>query len=171
MEAFQPWTKQAVDVSAWAGQTVDIAFVLAVTGANPGPLGWFIDDVSIAEAGTCNPYGVTLSADMASDGYPGAAVTYVLTITNIGGITDTFNITVSGNSWPTSPSVNMITLGSGQSGTFMVTVNIPPGATTGAFDMVTVTATSQASAIDSDSVTLTTTALERLLFLPVVLKN
>ncbi|MCI0399346.1 MAG: carboxypeptidase regulatory-like domain-containing protein [Chloroflexi bacterium] len=171
LEAFQPWTKQAVDLSAWAGQTVDVAFVLAVSGGNPGPDGWYFDDVSIAEPGTCNPYGVTLSPDTADGGPPGTAVTYVVTITNIGGVTDTFDLSFSGNSWSTSLSVNTITLGPGQSGTFMVTVSIPPNANPGDDDTVMVTASSQTSPLDSDSVNLTTTALERRLHLPVVLKN
>jgi hypothetical protein len=171
LEAFQPWTKHAVDVSAWAGQTVDVTFALVVSGANPGPNGWYFDDVSIAEPGTCNPYGVELLPETAASGYPGTAVTYVLTATNIGGVTDTFDLSLSGNSWSTSLSVNTITLGSGQSGSFMVTVNIPPNALPGDDDIVTVTATSQTSPMDSASVTLTTTALESRLFMPIVRKN
>jgi hypothetical protein len=171
LEAFQPWTKQAVDLSAWAGQTVDVTFALVVTGANPGPSGWYFDDISIAEPGTCTPYGVTVSPDTAASGYPGTAVTYVVTVTNIGGAADTFDLSFTGNSWSTSLSANTITLGSGQSGTFMVTVNIPAGANPGDDDTVTVTASSQANPPDSDSVMLTTTALERRLYMPIVLKN
>jgi uncharacterized repeat protein (TIGR01451 family) len=41
------WAQHAVDVSAWAGQTVDIEFDLEVCCTNPGPNGWYIDDVAI----------------------------------------------------------------------------------------------------------------------------
>jgi hypothetical protein len=150
---------------------VDVTFALVVTGANPGPSGWYFDDISIAEPGTCTPYGVTVSPDTAASGYPGTAVTYVVTVTNIGGAADTFDLSFTGNSWSTSLSANTITLGSGQSGTFMVTVNIPAGANPGDDDTVTVTASSQANPPDSDSVMLTTTALERRLYMPIVLKN
>jgi uncharacterized repeat protein (TIGR01451 family) len=41
------WVRHVVDVSAWAGLTVDIEFVLDTSGTNPGPDGWYIDDMSI----------------------------------------------------------------------------------------------------------------------------
>jgi len=47
------WTHHEVDISDWAGQTVDVEFVLAVCCANPGPDGWYIDDVAIH--GGCIP--------------------------------------------------------------------------------------------------------------------
>jgi hypothetical protein len=41
------WTHHVVDLSVWAGQTVDLEFELEVCCAPPGPDGWYIDDVSI----------------------------------------------------------------------------------------------------------------------------
>jgi hypothetical protein len=41
------WAKQAVNVSAWANQTVDVVFALDVCCNDPGPEGWYIDDVAV----------------------------------------------------------------------------------------------------------------------------
>jgi uncharacterized repeat protein (TIGR01451 family) len=41
------WTHHEVNLSAWAGQTVDLEFDLAVCCVPPGPDGWYLDDVAI----------------------------------------------------------------------------------------------------------------------------
>jgi uncharacterized repeat protein (TIGR01451 family) len=41
------WAHHVVDLSAWAGQTVDLEFDLEVCCVPPGPDGWYIDDVAI----------------------------------------------------------------------------------------------------------------------------
>ena len=43
------WTLHAVDVSAWAGETITVSFSLEVCCAGAGPDGWYIDDVAIVE--------------------------------------------------------------------------------------------------------------------------
>jgi uncharacterized repeat protein (TIGR01451 family) len=41
------WTHHVVNLSAWAGQTVDLEFDLEVCCNPPGPDGWYVDDVAI----------------------------------------------------------------------------------------------------------------------------
>ena len=43
----QFWMQHTVDLRPWAGITVDVEFILDVCCANPGPDGWYIDDVGI----------------------------------------------------------------------------------------------------------------------------
>jgi uncharacterized repeat protein (TIGR01451 family) len=41
------WTHHLANLSAWAGQTVDLEFDLEVCCTDPGPDGWYIDDVAV----------------------------------------------------------------------------------------------------------------------------
>jgi len=43
------WTQVFVDLSAYAGQTVDLIFRLDAGGSPPGGYGWYIDDVGIGD--------------------------------------------------------------------------------------------------------------------------
>jgi hypothetical protein len=256
------WDKKAADLNAWAGQSIEVEFVLDVRGGGTGPDGWYIDDVSIAEANTCLPadgglvignvyeegtmsaltgaeiwndsgemtlsmatpddanvddafftlfspvgsrvftatmsgyaadidtldivqgttmqhsfflpqaiFGVTLPDDMASNGMSGAVVTYTVQITNDGNVEDTFDLSLSGNAWVSTLSVGEITLASGDSGVFFVWVTIREDAPNGADDTVIVTATSQGDPGQSDSSSLTTTAMrdDYLVDLPLII--
>jgi hypothetical protein len=89
-------------------------------------------------------YGVELDPEMATDSAdPGESVVYVLTITNTGTESDTFDLMLTGNAWNSELSTDSITLAAGASTTFMVTVDIPPQLFgPGHSDMVTVTAAS-----------------------------
>jgi uncharacterized repeat protein (TIGR01451 family) len=41
------WVQHAVDLSPWAGQRVPVRFDLNVNGDNPGPAGWYLDDIAL----------------------------------------------------------------------------------------------------------------------------
>jgi hypothetical protein len=70
--------------------------------------------------------GVTLGPEETLAGLPGTAVTHHITITNSGTYTDTFSVTVMGNTWPTVPAMNSVgPLAAGQSATVPIIVNIP----------------------------------------------
>jgi hypothetical protein len=115
-------------------------------------------------------HGLTLMplADM-KFGDPGTAVIYTLQVTNTGNITDTFDTSVSSNTWPTTapPSVQ---LSAGDSTDVDVIVNIPSSASGGEADIVTITFISQGDCTKRAMAVLTTTAKYRHLFLPLIVK-
>ena len=104
-------------------------------------------------------YGINLSvATTALSGTVGTAVTYTLSLTNTGDMTDTFDITLTGAVW-TVTGTTSIELGVGETAQLDVTVWVPADAEDGAMDSVTITATSQGDDTVSDSVVLMTTAV------------
>ncbi|GAB4580555.1 MAG: hypothetical protein Fur0022_32970 [Anaerolineales bacterium] len=141
-----------VPTNALAGET-DVATITATSQGD----GTSTDTTLLTTAAEA-VYGVTLSAAQASSGAPGDTVTYIITITNTGNITDTFDLTATGV-WTATLSDASVTLAAGDSITFTVEVTIDPGAGDGASDVTTITATSQNEASATDSTTLTTTAI------------
>ena len=104
-------------------------------------------------------YGVALSADESLSGPVGGQVIYTVTITNSGDVTDSFDLTATGQSWTTTLSTSLVNLAPSASKVFTVTVAIPPGAADQESDTVTITATSQGDGSKTDSALLTTTAV------------
>lgn len=119
---------------------------------------------------TANPaYGVIVEPITgAQSGDPGETVTYTLQVTNAGNTTDTFDVTVSSNVWPTTAPVSFGPLPAGASANVDVTVDIPKG-TAGGADVATVRVTSQNDDTQSVTATLMTRAVA-LLFLPFILR-
>jgi len=107
-------------------------------------------------------YAVDLSGDTYGFGFaPGDTVSHSFTVTNSGGISDTFTIAVSGNSWASTPSaVSTGLLEPNQSFAFQVDVQIP--VTEGVVDSDTfeVTVTSDTMPAVTDSATGTTEWVE-----------
>ena len=121
-------------------------------------------------------YGLSLSGDDSLSDLPGETVTYTVSITNDGNISDSYTLALSGNTWVSNLSQSTINLAAGTSATFQVSVVIPPDATNGEMDIVSVTATSQGDGSQMDTVDLTTTAEieppdDYTIFLPVVINN
>jgi hypothetical protein len=104
-------------------------------------------------------YGVLLSPGTSLAGLPGQTVTYTVAMTNTGLLADTYDLTTTGNAWVTALSSSTMALAPGAAGTFTAAVTIPGNATGGAFDSVTVTATSQGDNTVSDSAILTTSCI------------
>jgi hypothetical protein len=102
-------------------------------------------------------HGVSLSPDDAKSGAAGQSVLYTLTLTNTGNVADTFDLTLSGNNWPSSLSTPSVNLGPAATTTFNVTVGVPANALGGNSDGASVMATSQGDGSKSDSALLTTT--------------
>ena len=108
---------------------------------------------------------VTLTPDQIGGGPPGAVVSYTLTLHNYTGITDTFDLTTTGNGWPTTfwdsgQISNTGPVSDTRSINFTVQVTIPPSASPGDVDTAIIQATSVASpAVHFDTVTITTTAI------------
>lgn len=93
-------------------------------------------------------------------------------MTNTGNIIDTFDVAVSGHTWPTTVPVTVGPLERGGRANMDVTVNIPPHAAGGVADTATIIVTSQGDSAQLATAILTTTAesASHDLFLPLVLK-
>jgi uncharacterized membrane protein len=105
-------------------------------------------------------YALSLTPDMAAmSGEPGAALTYTLTLTNMGGVTDTIDLEAVGGSWPTTVTPTLVLLDSGSATTITVVVAIPLDAEDNASDTVTITATSAGDSDVTASAVLTSTAV------------
>ncbi len=87
---------------------------------------------------------------------PGATVTFSLEIQNTGSATDTYTVTVTGNSW-TSTAGSVGSLASSATANLTVTVQIPNTASAAESDTATIKITSQADSTKSTTATLTTT--------------
>jgi hypothetical protein len=112
--------------------------------------------------------GVDVPADLSDSGAPGAEVVYSITVTNTGNFTDTFTISVAGNSWTTDAPPATGPLAPGESTVVEVTVTVGDGKT----DSATVTFTSDLDDSVTDAVTLTTTAeISFEIYLPVIVGN
>ncbi len=107
------------------------------------------------------PYDVELTPEVDSrSASPGQTVTYTLDISNPGLVTDTYTITLAGNAWDTSLSHPILgPIAPGGTSTFTLTVDIPPEALGNQTDTMIVRATSQQAIAQTDTSTLSTTAL------------
>ncbi|MEE8391131.1 MAG: S8 family serine peptidase [Anaerolineae bacterium] len=90
------------------------------------------------------PYVIEFAPNNTGTGLPASDVQYTHTLTNAGGLADTYTLTVqSGQGWPVTftPSPT-VTLNAGGSALVSVTVSIPAGVLSGMVDTTVVTATS-----------------------------
>lgn len=74
-------------------------------------------------------------------GTPGSSVTYSIGVKNIGAVTDTFTLNVTGNSWPTTLGVTQTQLAPNELVTVPLTVTIPLDAPIDAVSDALITAT------------------------------
>ncbi len=139
-----------------AGQESD---TVTITATSQGDSSKTASAVLTTTAVAAPVYGVTLSADQSLSGPAGGQVIYTLTVTNSGNVVDTFDLLPTGNSWTTTLSSQVVTLGAGGSQVLTVTVLIPPAAAVLASDQVSIQATSQHDSSKQDTAVLTTTAV------------
>lgn len=118
-----------------------------------------IDDVSIYNR-TAPPRGVFLSpSSQIGHDIPGATVKYTLKLSNRTGSEDSFDLSVSGNAWPTSLSMHSTgPILEGESVSFTAEVEIPALVSHGDTDTATITATSVADPAIIDTATVMTKA-------------
>ncbi len=132
----------------------DVATITVTSQANPETT-----DLS-AVTTTANYYELSLSPVTAqANGYPGSQVGYILQITNLGNITDTFDI-LSTSVWNITLPPTVGPIQGGDSADFNVIVDVPPSAEPGDFDSATITATSQGDGSKMQTSSLTTTAIQ-----------
>ncbi len=155
-----------IPMDAMPGE-MDMVTVTATSAGDPMAMA---DAMLTTTANTA--YGVALSpATAAMSGAPGDMVTYTLTITNLGNITDTFDLAYTGT-WSASLPMTSTMLGAGEAMSFDVQVMIPMSAANGEMDMTTIMATSAGDPLAMAESELTTTAVVSgyVIFLPVIFK-
>ena len=104
-------------------------------------------------------------------GLHGELITYTLTVSNMGTITDTVNLTYTGSTWEVVLPVTSLDLGVGESAEVVIYVIVPDSAWPGDSHQLTLTATSAGNPSANDSATLTTTALWYRTLIPLAHKN
>jgi hypothetical protein len=105
-------------------------------------------------------FGVTVAPTTSIGlGLPGATVVHTLTVTNVGEMTDTFTITVSGHTFTTTVPATLGPLAPNAPALLPITVTVPLTATGGITDTATVTLTSRGNPAQSASATLRTAVI------------
>jgi subtilisin family serine protease len=114
---------------------------------------------------------LTPAADAKQDA-PGAVVSYLLTLSNLGNTEDTITVAALGNVWDVNLPVTSFDIPAGGTADVTVEVTIPLEALDGEFDVVTITASSEGGVEASSE--LTTTAMVApepfITYLPIVFK-
>jgi uncharacterized membrane protein/bacillopeptidase F (M6 metalloprotease family) len=140
------WEHYTFELSAWAGDVVQIRFHFATESCQAYE-GWYLDDVEIFSP----PYWCDLVPDMQMNAaVPGSEAIHTMTILNQGYNDDTYDLSFAGNTWATAirniadtMDINSISVPAGGSADFLVKVSVPGAAAIGDADTADVTATSQ----------------------------
>jgi hypothetical protein len=115
-------------------------------------------------------YGVSLTpASSQGTCEPGESAAHTLRVTNDGNARDTFDVTVSGNTWTTTAPALVGPLAPGASANCVVVVEVPSDAGLGATDTATVRITSGGDGTKWASATLTTWAMLEV-YLPAIVR-
>jgi uncharacterized membrane protein len=109
---------------------------------------------------TANTYAVEVNpASQEGESYPGSQVGYIISITNNGNTSDSFDVTASGV-WTTTPETLVVgPLTAGESAELLVTVDVPLSALPGDMDMAEITLASQGNPVQTGTALITTTAV------------
>jgi uncharacterized membrane protein len=152
-----------LDALAGAGDYSSIGFSSALPGTLPATanLGTIANAV----------YGlqITAEADSLEALASGVPLTYTLTVTNLGNITDTFNITVS-STWAFDAPLTLGPLPAGESALVTIVVYVPSQAHSGDVNLAIVTLTSQGNPIMQQMIDLTAHTAWYNLFMPMTVK-
>ena len=115
------------------------------------------------------PYALAASPpSAAAAGWPGTTITYTVNLTQLGYLTDTYTVTVTGNAWPVNVPPSAGPLAQGNTAPLNVTVTVPLTATSGTHDLANLTITSIGDPTRWALIPLVTTALPYRAFFPVV---
>ena len=164
-------TSVYISVAVPAGATngeVDVASIMAVSQGDP-----VISDTASLTTTAVVPYALTLEPDMISGcACEGKAITYTLTLTNAGNMTDTYYLNMTGNEWQTTISPISVTLGAKDKISVYVSVQPPEDIPTTAcvVDTTRITAVSQNDTMVDDT-SITRTTVNECVFLPLIKKD
>jgi uncharacterized membrane protein len=121
-------------------------------------------------------YGLNVTpVDIVQKGNSGARVTYVIELTNLGNITDTFIVTLQSSTWIVTAPDPVQDVAPGETRTVEIDVVIPPGKNKGDTNVAVLTVSSQGAAqaqrlVTLETVTLTTVVEVFEVFLPIIQK-
>jgi hypothetical protein len=120
-----------------------------------------------------NEYGVEMTPSRAAmTATMGTLTTYALTVRNTGNISDTYLVEMDGNAWETTSSADLIgPIDVDAVDALEITVAVPITASDGVTDTVDVVVTSVGDARESAISTLTTTAMGKTCYLPIIYHN
>jgi hypothetical protein len=119
-----------------------------------------------------NPYSVKVIPTSATQsGFPGMTAPFMFQVENSGAITDTFDLTITGNVWPTIVPSVVGPLSSNSHVNMLVSVQIPAGLSPGSADRVVISITSRGNREKIAIATLTTIVSATRIFLPFVNKK
>ena len=120
---------------------------------------------SASKSITVNGYAVDLSCDNNESAVqPGGSASYTITVTNLGTLQDTIDLSVDNpTSWSTTLSTNQVTLNAGNSTTVTLTVNAPSNANPGDKAVIGVIGVSEGNSTKKDEVYTTTTVKPQIL--------
>ncbi|MCP4544744.1 MAG: M28 family peptidase [Chloroflexi bacterium] len=117
------------------------------------------------------PYDFNLVGPNIRFGKPGERVTHTITIANVGAQSDTYDLAFGSSAWTTTlPFTRSIVISLQQQITVPLTVTIPPDATRGDQDQITLTVTSVYSSVHTDRIALRT-AVGHPSYLPLMSRN
>ena len=133
------WASHAVDLSEWAGETVELAFELSTCCGAPGPAGWYIDDISLYA--DCPHLALTTEQPLQT--CPGSNLVYPLTLENATHVDDFISLSADGGDWPAEIVPVELFLDSGERAPLTATVEVPWTAVGGTYNGVTITARTQ----------------------------
>lgn len=145
-------------LSAFDGEDLSGTWTLSVTDSAGGDTGMLNEWCLVPTYEVVANYGVDVGGDAATSAPAGTTVTYTVSITNTGDVTDTFDLS-AGGTWTTTASAISVTLLAGENTNVSIEVEIPASAANGDSDTATVTAVSQGDNGVSDEAVLTTTAI------------
>ncbi len=109
-----------------------------------------------AREGAVSTRLIVAPSEAMGTGVPGMRSRYSIQVWNIGPTADTFDVTLSGNSWNTQISKSSLSIAPGSHATVAVTVTIPLTARGGDEDNATIQVTSQTDSTNAGSATIKT---------------
>lgn len=144
------WGLHRVSLAAYAGQSsVKVGF-LGISGKGNNI---FLDDVTIRQMCV---FPIRIWPDQTGTTCPGTSKEYTLSVLNNTLVTDTIDVTLSGNAWPATVSPTSLSLAPGQTSQVTVTAVVTPSAVAGETDTTIATITAQGSgAVHSAAITTT----------------
>ena len=86
------WIQHSIDLGPWSGQRVELRFDLNVCCEDPGPDGWYLDDI-VVMACPPDPGLYLLPSQIETFGCTGAPQTHILTLHNWTGAAGSFDLT------------------------------------------------------------------------------
>ncbi|MCL7453949.1 MAG: choice-of-anchor J domain-containing protein, partial [Anaerolineae bacterium] len=148
-EATTSFVQKTVDLAAYEGQEACVAFVYRGYYADY----WYIDDIQVD---TCVPPPLIVSpAEQTNPGCQGGTAVHSVSVRNTSGGPHTYEASVSGNAWPTSPVTTTFTLTDEEEIWLDFTVDIPPTAFDGESDTVAIQVVAQDDPTMTETVSAT----------------